>query len=154
MQHNPFWEVYRFSVSHKIPLFLWNPKVHYRIYKCPPHILILSLLDKFITSHHTSWRSVLIWSFHRSQIPKSSIFPSGFPENKLQKLLLSLLSPKNSYFSILSSRLSEGILELQDSQNWNVKMKTFTEFLNPITDLITKWNVWRLCLCVWTVNMQ
>ena len=49
MEQSPSWEANWFTPSQETPRILWNPKVHYRIYKCPPPVHILSQINPFHT---------------------------------------------------------------------------------------------------------
>ena len=50
-QKQSSWEAERFAASQEIPRILWNPKVHYLVYKFPPPVPILSQLDPLHTPH-------------------------------------------------------------------------------------------------------
>jgi len=84
MEQSPSWEAKIFSASQEIHRILSNQKVHYRTYKCPPPVPILSQLDS------TSWRSILILSPHLRLGLPNVLFPSGFP---IKTLCTSLPSP-------------------------------------------------------------
>ena len=79
MEQCPPWQANRFSFSQEIPRILWNPKVHYRVYKCRPSVPVLSQINSVHAPHPTSWKSILILLFHLRQELPSGLFPSGFP---------------------------------------------------------------------------
>jgi len=89
MERSPSWEANRFSGSQEISRILWNPKVHYRIHKCPPPVPILSQLVPVHTptSHFLKIHLSIILP-HNPGLP-SDLFPSGFPT----KLCIHLSSP-------------------------------------------------------------
>ena len=89
MVQSPSWKANRFSASQEIPLMLWNPKVHYRIHKCPPSASILSQLDPVHTPTSYFLKSILVLSYHLRQGLPSGLFLSRFHTKILYTPLLS-----------------------------------------------------------------
>jgi len=89
MEKSLSWEANRFSASQEIPSILWNPKIHHRINKCPPPVLILRQFNPVHNLTFTSWRYILILSSHLRLGLPSGLFPSDFPTKMLYTPLLS-----------------------------------------------------------------
>ena len=109
MQQSPSWEANRFSASQEIPRILCKPKVHYRIYKCPPPVPILSQINPvhapasshflkihiniILLSTPASSQSTLLFSFTH-QIPVCTLYATPYVLHGAPITFFSIWSPE------------------------------------------------------------
>jgi hypothetical protein len=109
-QYTLSWEANRFAASQEIPHILWNPNIHYNIYKCPPLVSFLSQLNLVHTPTSQFLKLLLNiilpstlgspkWSLSFRFLPK--------PYTRLTVSLSALHALPISIFSILSPEQTE-----------------------------------------------
>ena len=87
-EQSPSWEANRFSASQEFPRILWNPRVHYRIHKCPSPVPVLSQLHPVhtFTSHFLKIYLIIPSTPGSSQVV-------SFPQVPPPKFCIRLSSP-------------------------------------------------------------
>jgi len=86
---SPSWEANSHSASQEIPHIVWNPKLHYRVHKSRPLVLILNQLHPVYTFPHYFRKTHfnIIFSFK----PGSSKLPLPFRLSDQNFVFISLL---------------------------------------------------------------
>ena len=80
IEQTPSWESNWFSAIQEISRILWNPKVHYRIHKCPPPAPILSQLNPVRAPLSQYYSLIYAWIFQVASFPHQyHLFTSPLP---------------------------------------------------------------------------
>ena len=110
MEQSPSWEADRFSASQKFLTFYGTRNFITAVASARHLSLSWTSSIQSLPLHPTSWRSILILSFHLRLGLTSGLFPSGFHTKTLYTPLLSLILPTLPAHLILLELITGTIL--------------------------------------------
>ena len=79
MDQGSCWQANNYSASQNITHNLRYQKCHFRVYKVPPPVPVLSQIDPLHAPHHISWKFTLILCSHLPLCLPSCLFPPMCP---------------------------------------------------------------------------
>ena len=127
MEQSPSWEAKRFSPSQEIPSILWNPKVHYHIYKCLPPVPILSQIDPAYAPTSQLLKIHLILSPHL----RLGLQVVSFPQVSPPKPCIHLSSPNHTCYMPRQTHSSR--YNHKNKIGWGVKIiKLLIMYFSPL----------------------
>ena len=141
MVQSPSWAADWFAASQEIPRISRNPKVHYRTYKRPPPVSILSQPNPvhIPTSHLLEIHHNL--PTHLRLGLSSGLFPSGFPTKTLYTPLSSPIHAKCPAHLILLDFITRTIL-CEQYKSFSFSLCSLLQ--SPVTSSFMGLE-WRLC---------
>ena len=108
MEHSLSWEGNRSPDSQEVPRNLWNPTVHYPVYKSRLPVLNLSQINQVHVRHPTSSVSILVLSSHLLLGLSRFLFPTGLHTKTLYAPFLSFIRatcPAHFIFLVYITRM-------------------------------------------------